>query len=330
MTSGISIPYLCGGTLFTLMEQVKEKDKSKQELWEGERSSTSNKYILGGLLSFLEPSFKVPDKKSTFDTEVSDYKKCEASKGSFLPFNQDNTETLINGFNERMKDAFPKELDKADHFVSRFLKHGSEELMTWFVRALLELLEKDRQLPGEKDLFFSNPDGIPVTRNQLLHQDSYCVSTLLLGIWHYIVINRPDNDSGKPTIAQWCRLGDKSVKGAHLSFVSDIGKTCGREIHVKSRSYDPYFGKDTTDNDPNDRNADELSSMSDGDAPEDEWGSAGSDYHSNRNAMGKESYSTETQDGKTVQKLFINSGSGIQAETINGSITLHIGKKDGK
>ena len=38
-------------------------------------------------------------------------------------------------------------------------------------------------------------------------------------------------------------------------------------------------------------------------------------------------YDTEVSDYK---KLFINKGNGIQADTINGNITLNIGRKDGK
>ena len=328
------IPYLCGGTFFTLLEQVKERNKTKQELWEGEKSSTSNKYILGGLIGFLYPSFKVPDGKNTFDTEVSEYKKCATAKGSYLPFNQDNTDTLIDDFNKRIQEKFPGELKNADHFVSRFLKHDSEALIKWLVKALLTLLEQDRPLPSDIDEFYANPDGKPVSKKDLLSQDDYCVSTLLFGIWHFIIVNRSDNETGAETIGQWCKLDEKSEKGAHLKFVSDIGKTYDRDIRIKSRSYDPYFGEKDADTGSISRQEDDSLDM----IPEeevtnenhqDEYDTDG-DFGFDGSAAEAESYYEERKDGSLIQKLFINKGNGIQADTINGNITLNIGRKDGK
>ena len=327
------IPYLCGGTFFTLLEQVKEKDKTKQEIHDGEVTSTANKHILGGLIQFLDTGFTVPNKKCTYDTEVSDYKKCAVDKGTYLPFNQDNTDTLITGFNKRIQENFPGEMKKADHFVSRFLKHGSEDLMAWLVKALLTLLQQDKPLPGDIDVFYANPDGKPVSRKDLLSQDDYCVSTLLFGIWHFIIVNRSDNETGVTTIEKWCILDEKSVKGAHLKFVSNIGKNYGRDIRIKSRSYDPFYGEEDSDTGSASQSDDVLSDIVSEEeaANENQQDEYDADGYSCYDGDGAEtSYYEEKKDGKLIQKLFINKGNGIQADTINGNITLNIGKKDGK
>ncbi len=328
------IPYLCGDTFFTLLERVKENDKTKQEIHDGEVTGTANKHILGGLIQFLDTGFTVPSKKCTYDTEVSDYKKCAVEKGTYLPFNQDNTDTLISGFNKRIQDSFPGELGKADHFVSRFLKHGTEDLMEWLVKALLTLLEHDRPLPSDIDEFYANPDGKPVSGKDLLSQDDYCVSTLLFGIWHFIIVNRSDNETGAETIGQWCKLDEKSEKGAHLKFVSDIGKTYDRDIWIKSRSYDPYFGEKDADTGSISRQEDDSPDMIPeeevtNESHQDEYDTDG-DFGFDGSAAEAESYYEERKDGSLIQKLFINKGNGIQADTINGNITLNIGRKDGK
>jgi len=53
----------------------------------------------------------------------------------------------------------------------------------------------------------------------------------LLGIWHYIVVQVPDNKKGARTFEQWHK--EPEYAGDQWRFTSNIGYNLGREINVE-------------------------------------------------------------------------------------------------
>ncbi len=187
------IPYLCGGIFLVLLTEAKEKTASRRQLRSGKKDRVSNRNILEGLIRFLMPSFSQPSAGRTFEGDTSDYRACKVAYGQNLPFDDD---VEIKGFDARVKTRYMTELRKMDDLIDSFLNTGSGERMQWLIKALLTLITKDQLIKPETVFYLSET---PITKSELLSLDHYCLSSLLLGIWHFIVTNRPDNETGRAT-----------------------------------------------------------------------------------------------------------------------------------
>ena len=53
-------------------------------------------------------------------------------------------------------------------------------------------------------------------------------SSVLLGVWHYVVVNRKENKVGKDTYNLWCPLAG----GGPRNYSGNMGKTLVQEITV--------------------------------------------------------------------------------------------------
>lgn len=187
------VPYLCGGIFFTLLTEAKGKPSSRRKLKTGIRDKITYKNMLESLIQIFVPSFSQPAAGRTFEGDTSDYRACKVSWGINLPFDDD---VEIRNFDERVKNSYSSALKPMDDFIDCYLNTGSDERMRWLIQALLTLIETDKLITPDALFYLSDT---PVTKKELLRQDHYFLSSLLLGIWHYIVTNRPDNEAGRPT-----------------------------------------------------------------------------------------------------------------------------------
>lgn len=214
------VPYLCGGIFLVMLTEAKGKSATRRQLRNGIKDRVSNRNMLEGLIQFLMPSFKQPSAGRTFDGDTTDYRACKVSYGINLPFDDD---VEIKGFDNRVKNQYMTELKKMDEFVDEFLRTDSDERMQWLIRALLILIEKDQLIKLETTFFYLNA---PVTKADLLSLDSYCLSSLLLAVWHFIITTRRDNESGRDTFEA---LHDRAVEmNAKWRFKKGFGSTYPR------------------------------------------------------------------------------------------------------
>lgn len=219
------IPYLCGGTFFVLLTEAKGKALTRRQLNSGKKDRVSNKNMLEALVRFFIPSFCQPPMGRTFEGDTSDYRACKVSYGVNLPFN-DNVE--VDGFDRRMKNQYQTLSGQMDTFVDNFLQTDSDERMQWLVQALLTLIDKDMTIAPET-LFYTSAS--PITKTELLSLDHYCLSSLLLAIWHFIITERPDNIIGRDTFEAWHRRSGET--NGRWSFITSIGKTYPKEISIE-------------------------------------------------------------------------------------------------
>lgn len=187
------LPYLCGGIFLVLLTEAKGKAASRRQLRSGKKDRVSNRNMLEALIQMVVPSFQQPLAGRTFEGDTSDYRACKVAYGENLPFDDD---VEIQAFDKRVKTQYITVLKEMDEFVDSFLRTDSDERMKWLIQALLILLEKDKLITPDTHFFLSSD---PITKAELLSLDHYCLSSLLLGIWHFIVTNRPDNETGRPT-----------------------------------------------------------------------------------------------------------------------------------
>ena len=187
------VPYLCGGIFLVLLTEAKGKAATRRQLKSGKKDRVSNRNMLEALIRMVVPSFQQPSAGRTFEGDTSDYRACKVAYGENLPFDDD---VEIKAFDNRVKTQYMTVLKEMDEYIDSFLRTDSDERMKWLIQALLILLEKDSLISPDTPFYLA---PTPITKADLLSQDHYCLSSLLLGLWHFIVMNRPDNETGRNT-----------------------------------------------------------------------------------------------------------------------------------
>lgn len=218
----IQVPYLCGGTFFVLLTEAKRKGPTRRQMRAGIPDRVTYKDMLEALIRFPVPSFRRPAMGRTFEGDTSDYRACKVEFGENLPFDE---ALEIQAFDKKGRTEYGSVLAKMDSFAESYLWVDSEERMRWLVQALLTLIETDELIAPETPFYLS---GTPVTKAELLSLDHYRLSALLLSVWHFVIMNRPDNLRGRATFEAWHERADEM--NAKWRFTSEIGKAYPREI----------------------------------------------------------------------------------------------------
>lgn len=263
-------PRLCGGTFFMLLLQaVKQRTKARQHI-AGERDNLSETDVLIGLIRVIYPEFAKPVTKSTFKTNTSAYKKCKISVGTYLPFGVDS---VVDSFDGRVKNEYHNPLNAMTTFVNDYLEVGtSSNKDKRLVKALIELVAADESIEENRQ-FYSYVDGQPLLKNELVTLSEVCLQAFLLGIWHFILVNRKDNLIGAATYLKWHKPPNEP-RGTWI-FIGPNGASVTRNIKIKiidaplenvAPSTQPMLGAESTEQSPDapepvtspERTADEI------------------------------------------------------------------------
>lgn len=134
-------PYLCGGIFFDLILQaVKNRAKAKDK-HNGGSDGLSDQDIMKGLI-FVVTGEKTSIKGSTLTKATSQYKTCEISGNTYIPF--DDTAT-ITAFDSEVKNNCSEVTKRMLLFTEEFLNKNKRE---WLVKALLETIKSDVTISG--------------------------------------------------------------------------------------------------------------------------------------------------------------------------------------
>ena len=213
--------YLSGGIFFVLLTEARGAMPTRRERKNGKKSKITYKNMLEGLIQFFKPSFTQPIGR-TFEGNTSEYRSCKVSDGTYLPFDE---KTEIRAFDERVKTRYQNVLAKMDEYICTYLDSESEENMQMLIRRLLTIIENDQEISSDTRFYLSES---AITKQELLSLDHYCLSNLLLGIWHFIVTSRPDNTLGEATFkALHIRAQEQNAK---WKFKDEFGKSFTRSF----------------------------------------------------------------------------------------------------
>nr|DAW08193.1 MAG TPA: hypothetical protein [Caudoviricetes sp.] len=153
-----------------------------------------------GLIKVINLDYVDPGKEK-LKTIVNNYKRCETSTSAYLPFGDDQ---VVTAFDTAVRTDYQTALNGMIGFVNDFLDmseavHKDVNL----VRALIDLIQQDQSIKAN-DEFYTEPNGEKKKKTALGDLKKVCLPAFLLGIWHYIVINRKDNSIGQKTYDAWC------------------------------------------------------------------------------------------------------------------------------
>lgn len=195
-----SIPYLCGGVFLTRLMKARPSRNGVREHYMGDHDGLSDPETMLAFIKATSPDFTVPA-GNTFKENTSSYKNCRKNCGIYLPFAADSAE--VRAFDECVRNDYMKALTRMVSFTDNFLEVGTATKKDeYLVKELVEIIRYDEDIPATA-VFYINKDGVPSTKVQLLTTTAICFQSFLVGIWHYILMNRPDNIPGRSTIQSW-------------------------------------------------------------------------------------------------------------------------------
>ena len=198
--TNIAYPRLCGGTFMTLVIQALLQRKKAREHYKGESDKLNDPDVLVGLITVINPDYEDPG-KSVLKTKANDYKSCKLSKGQYLPFGD---KLAIEVFDQRVRDNYLAARNDMCIFVDSFIETGTKlQKDVRLVKALIDLIEQDESIDDSEE-FLVGENGDAVRKDQLRTLKRVCLPSFLLGIWHFIVINRKNNKVGQLTYDTWC------------------------------------------------------------------------------------------------------------------------------
>lgn len=217
-------PRLCGGTFMTLVIQALLPRKKAREHYAGEGDKLNDPDVLVGLIKVINPDYKEPY-KGTLKTKANDYKACKLSKGQYLPFGD---RVAVQVFDERVRKEYAYARSDMSVFVDNFIDIGTklnkEERL---VKALMDLIQQDDSIDDDVE-FFIGEDGYAVRKDKFEDIDRVCLSSFLLGVWHFVVVNRKDNKVGRDTYDIWCPENGSGPR----DYIGNMGESITKKIEV--------------------------------------------------------------------------------------------------
>ncbi len=231
---------LCGGTFFVLLLQARKQRFSARKNVSGKKDGLSNSELFEGLIRVAFPDYISPAGRS-IQTYTSSYKACRMSTNDYLPFDK---EEWINAFDHDIKSSFVTPLQRMCEFTASFI--DEKNMGKWLVGAVLDTISHDSSITD--DLFYVDINGRPMDKAHLLITQNFDLQPFLLGVWHFILLNRRDNTVGADTIDEW--HDRPTARNARYKFNSNIGKNRSQNIEVNIISAGHIVNEGDSTNDP--------------------------------------------------------------------------------
>lgn len=193
-------PRLCGGTFFTLVLQALRQRMKVREHYKGDCDGLTDPEVLAGLIQVANPDYANPG-KDVLKSPANNYKACRISTSTYLPFDD---RQAISAFDSRVKTDYSSALAAMTDFANTYLDLGeSVGRPTTLVKALVDLIQQDVSIGNEEE-FFIGEQGQKTKKAALGDLKKICLPAFLLGVWHYVIVNRQDNSVGQVTYDHWC------------------------------------------------------------------------------------------------------------------------------
>ncbi len=222
---------LSGGILLDLILDVREKNVFKDD-------KVTQVDILKELIRLLIPDFS--PNENTFASNTNLYRKCEISEGKWLPFKK---KKIADEYDLYVRSEYARALENMQQFVSRCLVFENRSGFNTLATNLIGLISLDESIRNTDTFYCSEK---PITKKELCQMDAVDIPSLLLGVWHYIIMNRPDNYVGRNTFsALFYATGDA---GSTYRMNDGLSRSCAHMVIGKCdiQKYSAANGPDIT------------------------------------------------------------------------------------
>lgn len=210
------IPHLCGGTLFFLLVQIKQTRAKAREREKGYSDGLSDPDMMSGLVQAITGNC-LHAYADSLKKNTSQFRECHINGSTYIPFSDSST---VSNYDYNIKHNYNSALLRMCEFAEKYL---DQMKVTWLVRVLLDVMDQDTDI-SDNALFYVQSDGLPLSKTDVLAKSWLEFQSFLVGIIHYILVNRQDNTAGRDTIEDW---GVKTNKNAERKLRNDfqLGKT---------------------------------------------------------------------------------------------------------
>lgn len=205
---------LCGGTLFALLTNAK-LTKKKSTL---QRKGYSQEELMLDLVRIYYPSVQFGD---SFKKDTNNFKRCIIDDCSSFSF---TNQELINSFDNELKANYSLKMQQMSELLNHFFDLKNEPVLNKLVRSILELIEKDDSI-GKNAKFYVLPNGSSITKLDMLLRDAFNLSSFILGVFHYVIVNKINNRLGLQTYETWYTSPGSNKKHDFTSNIGDNYKT---------------------------------------------------------------------------------------------------------
>ena len=211
-------PYLCGGTFLAQILRARKSPELPVYYNKNKKESLSEQETFRRLISIYHMAEF--SSCSSLKTYTSQFKSCTNSLESFALFSDSDVK---REFDSDVRSADSSALTMMSDFVQEFI---DTEKYIQLVRCLLDMIENDSTIAPNTPLYIlENTES--VTKAEINNMQVFMIEPFLLGIWHYIIMNRSDsNEKGASTYRQWYPSRDK--------YIGTVGSGITREIYVQS------------------------------------------------------------------------------------------------
>lgn len=243
------VPHLCGGTFFALVLQARKAGGSAREKLNGSSKNLTAANVFAGLTKVLIGE-SILTKGDTLKKCASLYKTCQTCSGINVPFTDTAT---VSSFDSSIKAKNPAIYERMTEFINIYLNQDKCE---WLVRALVETIQHDACIP-ETTLFSIDYDQT-IAKSGLDKIKGVVLQAFLVSVLHYVVMNAPDSESGRPTFEIWFSHGGK---GAEWKYCGNAGDTI-HPMRVLLSNYDSDVeNKISANNNQEDADADGMAGV---------------------------------------------------------------------
>ena len=211
-------PYLCGGTFLAQILRARKSSELSAYYNKNKKESLSEQETFRRLISIYHMAEF--SSCSSLKTYTSQFKSCTNSLESFALFSDSDVK---REFDSDVRSADSSALTMMSDFVREFI---DTEKYIQLVRCLLDIIENDSTIaPNTPFYILENTES--VTKAEINNMQVFMIEPFLLGIWHYIIMNRSgSNEKGASTYRQWYPSRDK--------YIGTVGSGITREIYVQS------------------------------------------------------------------------------------------------
>ena len=203
------IPHLCGGILFGLLYEAKKPRRKARDKLKGGSDGLTIPGMYAGFINIVTGEDLTAYAGTSLKKCATNYRKCEDSTGEYVPFTKPATQS---SFDSQYKRKDPDLFKRTSRFIETYLNKAKCE---WLVRALIETMQAE-SIDTEIAISYKDQKSV----SDLDKTDHIQFLPFLLSVIHYVMMNCPDCESGRPTFESWY---SQSSSRSEWKFHSNIG-----------------------------------------------------------------------------------------------------------
>lgn len=245
-------PYLCGGTVFTLLLQARKMRMKARNRAKGGADEFKDTDIMNKLIEVVVGQFQ-EYRGSTIIKSTSQFKSCQDYGKACIPFKE---EVTIQCFHNNFIRKEPELFRRMAKFINDNLR---SERYEWLVKALLEVISCDVEI--DSDTMFQLSDEIFLKKEELDSVSKVDLTYFLLSVLDYVLTERRDNTKGRATFEEWhihtgshspwefnAKIGNSITKPIAVTFSRDFMNLIEGEIPEQTGTNVPVDVAVMTDN----------------------------------------------------------------------------------